>query len=114
MFKKLPPAPPMLSLEEILADMETFKAEKPEVPETRCLEETENVSLDDWWKLFETFLKDVEHLKDVRTRLEELRNHLQEKNHRIKAKSAEIHEQIDKNLEEVSLFEEEIKIKAER
>lgn len=94
--------------------METFRAEKPESPETRNLQEPDNPSVEDWWRVFETFLKDVDHLAEVRTRLEELKKHLQDKNQTIKLQSGEIHEEIQKNLDEISLFQEEMKMQSER
>ncbi|XP_055681816.1 uncharacterized protein LOC129789192 [Lutzomyia longipalpis] len=103
----------MLSVEEILEDMETFRAEKLENPDVRRLQEPESTSLEEWWKLFETFQRDVEHMKDIRVRLEELKTHLREKSKKIREQSNEIHEEIEKNLEEISLFEEEIKMRSQ-
>uniref|UniRef100_A0A1L8DD49 Uncharacterized protein n=1 Tax=Nyssomyia neivai TaxID=330878 RepID=A0A1L8DD49_9DIPT len=113
MLKKLPPAPPMLSAEEILEDMETFKAEKPENPNVRQPQDTESVQLEEWWKLFETFQKDVVHMKDIRERLEQVKRHLRNKTQLIGEQANDLQGKIEKNLEEVSLFEEEIKMRSQ-
>ncbi|GAB0099438.1 hypothetical protein DMENIID0001_152960 [Sergentomyia squamirostris] len=98
MFKKLPPPPPMLSLKEIIEDMETFKVEKPKIPNPRNISAEENIELEVWWKHLDTFLGDVDYLKETKTRLLELRNHLQERNQQIEAQSTEIYEEIGNQL----------------
>lgn len=79
MFKKTvaelkPPKPPTFA--QILEDMETFLVEKPPIEKVRTLptanlEENSksSCSIDDWWKVFETFYSDNEDLQTVRRKI---------------------------------------------
>lgn len=80
MFKKskeLNPPPKPLTLDQILADLGTF-----ELPKSESDQPTRHISPNDpnfdkeWWKLFQTFTNDIEHLKTLQGTLRDTKDQL--------------------------------------
>ncbi|KAI8046556.1 uncharacterized protein LOC128259847 [Drosophila gunungcola] len=89
MFKKSKPKiepPPMApSIEEMLADMETFEVNQPTSTysdnselEHAILTEPENLSLSTWWQVFDEYDQKVKKLSATEGNLETQRNQLKE------------------------------------
>lgn len=94
MFKKgqkLPPAPKPITVEQVLSDLETFAVPKSEIiPNTRSLPSPNDPDYEqEWWKMFETFMGDLELLKRLQETLDVTKARLTERR-------AVIGKQIDK------------------
>lgn len=111
MFKKskpelTPPKPPTFT--EILEDMETFLVEKPPIERVRSLPNasnspegsSNNVDLENWWKVFETFYSDNEDLQSIRRKIIACQKELEGSKTEIKDKTDSIQHQIDVALQD--------------
>ncbi|XP_016989038.2 uncharacterized protein LOC108051435 [Drosophila rhopaloa] len=89
MFKKskpkIEPPPTAPSIEEMLADMETFEVNQPTSGPTdnsdlehALLTEPENLSLSTWWQVFDEYDQKVKKLSATEESLETQRNQLKE------------------------------------
>ncbi|XP_017131049.1 uncharacterized protein LOC108148522 [Drosophila elegans] len=89
MFKKskpkIEPPPTAPSIEEMLADMETFEVNQPTSTfsdnselEHAILTEPENLSLSTWWQVFDEYDQKVKKLSATEENLETQRNQLKE------------------------------------
>lgn len=82
--KKLNPAPKLLTIEQILSDLETFKVPKSEIKQaTRFLSPNDPEFDKEWWKLFETFVDDVDQLKTMQETLDTTKEGLTERRREI-------------------------------
>lgn len=81
MFKKKPskthPSPAPLTQEEILEDLKTFKNERDSFSATRLVSPNQPNYQQEWWKYFETFLRDVQQMDDLRDQFKDTQTHLQ-------------------------------------
>lgn len=112
------PKPPTKS--EILDDLKTFHVVQPIQEKIR--ESSENragksppspttsteESVSDWWLKFETFLSDIDELKNYQQHLEFKKNDLKDLNHFVSKEARDIQDQLNENIESVKrLLEEE-------
>ncbi|XP_039491686.1 uncharacterized protein LOC120451797 [Drosophila santomea] len=83
---KVEPPPTAPSVEEMLADMETFEVNQPTISgptdnsdlEHALLTEPENLSLPTWWQVFDEYDQKVKKLSTTEEDLETQRNQLKE------------------------------------
>lgn len=122
MFKRTqaplpPPAAPTFA--QILEDLETFQSEKPPLEQTRTFitsgntstESSQNTSsssgtasvtnVNEWWKTFETFQSDVQHLKHIRREFNQTSADLNEANADIVQQAERMKQQIAEALAKV-------------
>ncbi|KAH8363383.1 hypothetical protein KR084_009299 [Drosophila pseudotakahashii] len=88
MFKKskpkVEPPPTAPTVEEMLADMDTFEVNQPPLSgstsdlEHALLTEPENLSLPTWWQVFDEYDRKVTKLSFTEANLEDQRNQLKE------------------------------------
>lgn len=124
MFKRsqapLPP-PTAPTFAQILEDLETFQSEKAPLEQTRTFdisgggnmstESSQNTSsssgaapvtnVNEWWKTFETFQSDVQHLKHIRREFKQARAELNEANADVVHHSERMKQQIAEALAKV-------------
>lgn len=77
--KKLNPPPKPITVEQVLSDLETFAVPKKETVPTRYISPNDPDIENEWWKLFETFIEDVDHLKRIQDSLDTTKDRLTEK-----------------------------------
>lgn len=112
------PKPPTKN--EILDDLKTFHVVQP-IPE-KIRESAENragkspsspttsseESVGDWWLKFETFLSDIDELKNYQQHLEFKKNDLKDLNHFVSKEARDIQDNLNENIVSVKrLLEEE-------
>ena len=90
-----PPEPP--STEEILEDLETFHI--PKKFQHRARELSDNSNLEEWWPVFETFLLDLNDLKDCKTNMNGNRISLEASQLEIETLGKNIENDIEENLQ---------------
>ncbi|XP_017041722.1 uncharacterized protein LOC108088453 [Drosophila ficusphila] len=108
MFKKskpkIEPPPTAPSIEEMLADMETFEVNQPSVNgptdytdlEHALLTEPENLSLSTWWQVFDEYDQKVKKLIATEETLETHRNQLKECYAKLEKNAGKLREGIKK------------------
>lgn len=86
MFKKgkrLSPAPKPITVEQILSDLETFQLPKSEIDPIRTVSPNDPDFEKQCWKLFETFVDDVDQLKRLQASLLHTKKSLVERSKEI-------------------------------
>lgn len=102
MFKKqnklVPPS--SLTSEQILEDLVTFKPPELPTPEPsdRIRTLPSNSEVESWWKIFETFVADVEDFRVLRNHMNDLRSNLIAANLDLSTTSNDIKGKIENTL----------------
>lgn len=81
--KKLNPAPKAITVEQVLSDLETFAVPKGEIEPVRVVSRNDPDFDSQWWRLFETFMDDVDRLKRLQQTLTETKDGLTERRSEI-------------------------------
>ncbi|CAD7080193.1 unnamed protein product [Hermetia illucens] len=96
--KQLGPPPSAPTVTEIIEDLETFHVEKPLLVKTRSLD-PEGSSDAEWWKVFETFLSDVDDLKRLKALINSYKIKLEASKLEIDTTAKNLQIDIEKHLE---------------
>lgn len=111
MFKKankLSPQPMPPSAEQIMEDLETFCVERKPLEKIRSLDTnsssgTDEPDIEDWWKVFETYLEDHEQFHTMKVDIENLKKKLLATQNELQEARDNIQRQIDEDLEKIKL-----------
>ncbi|XP_053696164.1 uncharacterized protein LOC128743587 [Sabethes cyaneus] len=108
MFKKankLSPQPAPPSVEQIMEDLETFCVERQPTEKVRSLDSsaTEEPDIEDWWKVFQTYLEDHEQFHSMKIDIENLKKKLLATQTELQEARDSIQRQIDEDLEKIKL-----------
>ncbi|XP_021695247.1 uncharacterized protein LOC110681064 [Aedes aegypti] len=108
MFKKsnkLSPQPVPPSVEQIMEDLETFCVEHKPLEKIRSFDTSnaEEPDIEDWWKVFETYLEDHDQFHNMKIDIENLKKKLLATQNELQEARDNIQRQIDEDLEKIRL-----------
>ncbi|KAL9705448.1 hypothetical protein quinque_008966 [Culex quinquefasciatus] len=110
-LSKLSPQPMPPSVEQIMEDLETFCVERKPLEKIRSLDTnssssssgTDEPDIEDWWKVFETYLEDHEQFHTMKVDIENLKKKLLATQSELRTARDNIQRQIDEDLEKIKL-----------
>lgn len=107
MFKKiskLSPQPVPPSVQQIMEDLETFRVERiPEKMRSLDISSPDEPNIEDWWRVFETYLEDHKQFHSMKMDIKNLKIKLLATQNELQQARDNVQRQIDEDLEKIKL-----------